>query len=214
MEKNYLKIIFIIDESGSMSGSESDVIGGFNSFIEKQRKEEFGKISVSLYKFNSKFNCVIRNKPVSEVRDLTRKDYLPNSLTALYDAIGRTIQETDEEISSLPESERPDKVMVIIITDGHENASREFSGTAVRSIIFSHETTMGWNFIFLGSGLDDFTDADVMGMRYRAKTSKSKLTETMDVISSSTINFHVAPKTETKKVMEDMVDELNKLDKE
>ncbi|HHU26643.1 MAG TPA: VWA domain-containing protein [Bacteroidales bacterium] len=212
MENNYLKIIFVIDESGSMAGSERDVIGGFNNFIEKQKREDYGKIDVSLYKFNDKVNRVVNNQPASEVRTLTLKDYNPSSFTALYDAVGKAIHETDKQIALIPEAERPNKVMTVIITDGEENASKEYSGGAIRSLISSREELMGWNFIFLGSGLDNFADADVMGARYRARTSKKQFTAAMDRISDHSLFFRIAGKKDEKAVLENLMSDLNKLD--
>ncbi|NLK47738.1 MAG: VWA domain-containing protein [Bacteroidales bacterium] len=212
MEKNYLKIIFVIDESGSMQGSERDVIGGFNNFVEKQKNENYGKIDVSLYKFNDQVNCVINNQPASEVRKLTLKDYNPNNFTALYDAVGKAIHETDKQIEFIPEAERPNKVMMVIITDGEENASKEYSGAAIRSIISSHEKLMGWNFIFLGSGLDNFVDADIMGTRYRANTSKNQFAAAMETVSDYSLRFRAANKKDEKSVLEDLMDNLNKMD--
>ena len=127
MEGNYLKIIFIVDESGSMQGSESDVVGGFNNYIQRQRSETVGKVTVSLYKFNSLVSSVIVNKPIAKIKELNQTHYSPSGFTALYDAIGKAIQETDSQISSISEKQRPDKVLMVIITDGQENASKEFS---------------------------------------------------------------------------------------
>ncbi|MDI9605237.1 MAG: vWA domain-containing protein [Bacteroidota bacterium] len=214
MENNYLKIIFVIDESGSMAGSERDVIGGFNNFIEKQKREDYGKIDVSLYKFNDQVNRVVNNQPASEVRTLTLKDYNPSSFTALYDAVGKAIHDTDKQIALIPEAERPNKVMTVIITDGEENASTEYSGKAIRSLISSREELMGWNFIFLGSGLDNFVDADVMGARYRARTSKKQFTAAMERVSDSSLLFRIAGKKDEKTVLENLMSDLNKLDDE
>lgn len=214
MGNNYLKIVFIIDESGSMSGSEGDVIGGFNSFMNKQKNESYGKISVSLYKFNDKVNCVISNQPAADVRNLTPEDYNPNSFTALYDAIGKAVNDTDKQIADLPEIERPEKVMIVIITDGEENASKEYTSTAIRSAISTHEELMGWLFVFLGSGLDSFVDADAIGAKYRVNTPKMKLRSTFDRISDSAISFGYAAKEDGKRVIADLFGELEKLDED
>lgn len=214
MENNYLKIVFIIDESGSMSGSEGNVIGGFNNFVEKQKNENYGKISVSLYKFNDKVNCIISNQLAAEVKILTRKDYNPNNFTALYDAIGKAINETDRQIADLPDIERPDKVMIVIITDGEENASKEYTSAAIRSAISKHEDLMGWNFIFLGSGLDSFVDADAIGAKYRINTPKMKLKNTFDRISDSALLFCCAEKEDEKRVISDLFSALERLEED
>ena len=97
MNENYLKIIFVIDESGSMTGTESDVIGGFNNFIEKQRSQPYGKITVSLYKFNSDWSRVFNDLLLNEIRPLTMNDYVPGGLTALYDTIGIAINDIENQ---------------------------------------------------------------------------------------------------------------------
>jgi uncharacterized protein YegL len=211
METKYLKIVFIIDESGSMQGSNSDVIGGFNGFIDKQKTENKGKITVSLYKFNNLVTRVIGNKPAAKVRKLTDEDYTPSGFTALYDAIGQAIHETDKQLSSLPEKDRPDKVMVVIITDGEENASKEFSATAIKSAISTHEELLHWSFIFLGSGLSDFKDAEAMGIKNRANAPQYKLKKNIDHVAESSILFCMLPDRDEKEIIDNLVTDLNDL---
>lgn len=209
METKYLKIVFIIDESGSMQGSNSDVIGGFNGFIDKQKAENKGKITVSLYKFNNLVTRVIANKSAAKVRNLTNEDYMPSGFTALYDAIGEAIHETDKQLSSLPEKDRPDKVMVVIITDGEENASKEFSVTAIKSSISTHEELLHWSFIFLGSGLSDFKDAEAMGIKNRANAPQWKLKKNIDHVAESSIMFCMSTDRDEKEIIENLVSDLN-----
>ncbi|MDO9155013.1 MAG: VWA domain-containing protein [Paludibacter sp.] len=209
METRYLKIIFVIDESGSMQGSNSDVIGGFNSFVERQKTENPGKITVSLYKFNNLVTQVINNKPAAKVRNLTNEDYTPSGFTALYDAIGQAIHETDKQLTAQPEKERPDKVMVVIITDGQENASKEFSATAIKSSISTHEELLHWSFIFLGSGLDNFQDAEAMGIKYRANAPQWKLRKNIDHIADSAVMYCIKGEKDEKEIIENLLSELN-----
>ena len=211
METKHLKIVFIIDESGSMQGSNSDVIGGFNSFIERQKTENPGKITVSLYKFHNLVTRVISNKPASKVRNLTNEDYKPSGFTALYDAIGQAIHETDKQLSSLPEKERPDKVMVVIITDGQENASKEFSATAIKSTISTHEELLHWSFIFLGSGLDNFQDAEAMGIKNKANAPSWKLKSNINHVAESVVNYCLSVEEDETKIIEKLVSDLNDL---
>ena len=189
MKGNFLKIIFVIDESGSMQGSETDVIGGFNSLIERHKKETAGKVTVSLYKFNSLVSKVISNKAITKIKNLNSEDYSPNSFTALNDAIGQAIHETDTEVSSKPENERPDKVLIVIITDGHENASKEFSSQAIKTMIATHENLLNWDFIFLGVGLSDFADANLIGIQNQAAFRKSNMRKSFDKIADNNIAF-------------------------
>lgn len=209
MESKYLKIVFVIDESGSMQGSNSDVIGGFNSFVGRQKTENTGKITVSLYKFNNLVTRVITNKSAAKVRNLTNEDYTPSGFTALYDAIGQAIHETDKLLSGLNEKERPDKVMVVIITDGEENASKEFSATAIKSVISTHEELLHWNFIFLGSGLDNFNDAEALGIKYRANAPQWKLKSNINHVADSSIRFCMSSDKDEKEIIENLLSDLN-----
>lgn len=209
METKYLKIVFVIDESGSMQGSNDDVIGGFNSFIERQKKENTGKITMSLYKFNDVVSRVIDNKPASKIKNLTNEDYTPGGFTALFDAIGQAILETDKNISELPATSRPDKVMVVIITDGQENASKEFSAKAIKSSISTHEELLNWSFIFLGSGLDDFRDAEALGIKYKANAPAYKLKSNIERISESSMRYCMSSEMDEKEMLDDLVKNLN-----
>ena len=209
METKYLKIVFVIDESGSMQGSNADVIGGFNSFIEKQKTENSGKITVSLYKFNNLVTRVISNKAASKIKLLTDKDYTPSGFTALYDAIGQAMHETDKQLSSQPDNERPDKVMMVIITDGEENASKEFSAKAIKSAISTHESLLNWSFIFLGSGLESFKDAEALGIKNRANAPQYKLKSNINHVAESSIMFCMSPEVDEKEIIENLVSELN-----
>lgn len=213
MKTKYLKIVFVIDESGSMQGSNSDVIGGFNSFIEKQKVENTGKIAVSMYKFNNEVTRVINNKPAAKVRTLTNEDYNPSGFTALYDAIGQAIHETDNNLSVLAEKDRPDKVMMVIITDGQENASKEFSATAIKSAIATHEELLNWSFIFLGSGLNDFRDAEAIGIKYQANAPAWKLKKNIDHIAHTTVMYCMSEEKSEPEILEDLVSDLNNPEK-
>ena len=126
MKENYLKIIFVIDESGSMQGTESDVIGGFNNFIEQQKLHHQGKITFSLYKFNSYWSRILNDLPIEEIRPLTSGDYTPGGLTALYDTIGNAIADIENQSKYTKSEHKASMVMMVIITDGQENASREY----------------------------------------------------------------------------------------
>jgi len=209
METKHLKIVFIIDESGSMEGSNSDVIGGFNSFIDRQKTENNGKITVSLYKFNNLVTRVISNKPAAKVRNLSNEDYTPSGFTALFDAIGQAIHETDKQLSTQPEKLRPDKVMVVIITDGEENASKEFSAIAIKSAISTHEGLLNWSFIFLGSGLESFKDAEALGIKNKANAPQWKLKSNINHVAESSIMFCMSPEMDEKEIIDDLVSELN-----
>lgn len=214
MKENFLKIVFVIDESGSMSGSESDVIGGFNNFVEAQKQDNEGEISVSLFKFNSVVHKVIDNQPAANIPPLTHKDYRPSNFTALFDAIGRAINDTDTEIATLAEEERPGKVMFVVITDGHENASRDFSGVSIKSLISSHENLMGWKFIYLGTEIENFDDADSIGTRHRVNTSKGNYMRTMEYMADTASRIKKGSKLDVNQYIDDLLYSLEEMENE
>jgi uncharacterized protein YegL len=172
MKENYLKIIFVIDESGSMQGTESDVTGGFNNFIEQQKTEHQGKITVSLYKFNSYWSRILNDLPIEEIRPLTNGDYTPGGLTALYDTIGNAINDIEHQSNYTKSEHKASMVMMVIVTDGQENASKEYDSRKVRLMIQELEQSENWQFIYLGADLDNFADADMLGLRHKVSTKK------------------------------------------
>lgn len=204
MKKTFLKMIFVIDESGSMAGSESDVTGGFNAYVEKQRKENPGKVQVSLYKFSDSVSRVVSNLPIGKVGLLTAADYEPGGFTALYDAMGQAIQDADVEVVRFDVEGRPDRVMMVVITDGQENASKAFTSASIKALIATHESMLNWNFVYLGSGLTDLSDAEAIGVKYRVSSQKANLRNNFDSVAKNSMLFcchEPAP-------MEDLVREM------
>ena len=147
-----LDLIFLIDRSGSMHGSEDDTIGSFNSFIEKERKKEFNT-NVTTILFDHEYEVLCKRKSITDVKELTREEYFVRGSTALLDAIGRTITSLDKEIDN--------KVLFVIMTDGMENSSIEFSKTQIKNMIENHT----WEFIFIGANIDSYTEAGHIGIK-------------------------------------------------
>jgi len=189
MTTNYLNIIFVIDESGSMEGSNDDVIGGFNTYIDKHRDLNETNVTVSLYKFNHQITRVFAIRAVGEVRKLTHSDYTPGSFTALFDAIGQAITETDHYIETLAKDLRPTTNLMVIITDGQENASREYSSTALKAMIATHETQLHWQFIFLGADLNNFDDAHQLGIRNHLSFDKKNMSTKFSYMADAVMNY-------------------------
>ena len=152
---NVTELIAILDMSGSMAPFTDDTIGGFNALIEEQKKDE-EKVEVTLVTFNSQYREIFKQIPVREVRELTKDDYLPSGMTALLDAIGKTVTEF-----KAPEGA---KVMVSITTDGLENASQEFRKNTIKKII-EEKQKEGWEFIFVGANMDSVSEAETIGIR-------------------------------------------------
>ncbi len=210
MEKNYLKIIFVIDESGSMQGTESDVIGGFNNFIEEQKTKPYGKVDVTLYKFNNESTKIFSDFPLDKIRPIDRSDYRPGGLTALYDTIGIAINEAEKHTALLEKGEKPDMSIMVIITDGQENASREYSAHAVKQLIEKHERNEDWQFIYLGADISSFSDADDLGIRHKASSRKVNLKEKFGKVSEHTAFFRSANlHKDMDYLMKDLMSDLN-----
>ena len=163
MNKNLTEIVYILDRSGSMSGLEKDTIGGYNSFLEKQKKET-GDAVVTTVLFDDKYDMVHDRVDIKKVKALTNKEYYARGMTALLDAIGRTINYIDARHKNALESEVPFKTIVVITTDGYENASREFDSSKVRAMIENQKKELGWEFLFLGANIDAVETAKDFGI--------------------------------------------------
>ena len=135
-----------------MYGSEKDTMGGFNSFIEKERDNEFNT-NVTTVLFDHGYDVLYRRKPIDDVCPLTEKEYFVRGSTALLDAIGKTIISLDKEVDN--------KVLFVIMTDGMENASIEFSKSQIRNMINNHN----WEFIFIGADIDSYAEAGHIGIK-------------------------------------------------
>lgn len=147
------ELIFILDRSGSMSGLESDTIGGFNSMITEQ-KEKDGRCLVSTILFNDRSKVVHDRVNLSEIRDMTRDDYRVSGCTALIDALGDAIHHIANIHKYARSEDVPAHTMFVITTDGLENASHRYSADEVRKMITREKEKHGWEFIFIGANID------------------------------------------------------------
>jgi uncharacterized protein YegL len=158
MNEHLSEIVCIVDRSGSMDAIRTDAIGGFNTFLTDQ-KQEPGEATLSLVLFNHQYTLAYDNIRLDKVRPLNEKTYVPQGMTALLDAVGRTIDAVGERLSRTPEPERPSKVIVAILTDGLENASREYSRGKVAEMIQHQREKYSWEFIFLAANQDAIASA-------------------------------------------------------
>lgn len=157
------ELVFILDRSGSMSGLEKDTIGGFNSMLEKQRKEP-GEAVVSTVLFDNEIEVIHDRVPVTNVPSLTDKEYFVRGCTALLDAVGGAIRHIGNVHKYARREDVPEKTLFIITTDGMENASRRYTYDKVRSMIERQKERYGWEFIFLGANIDAAAEAQRMGI--------------------------------------------------
>jgi hypothetical protein len=154
-------IAVLLDRSGSMESIKSDTEGGFNAFIEQQRALD-GDVRVTLAQFDTVYEAVYADRPIA---DVPRLDLQPRGMTALYDAVGRLITDIGAELAGQPEEGRPGTVIVVVLTDGHENSSVEWTHDAVRKAIKRQETEYSWGFLFLGANMDAVQIGQRLGFR-------------------------------------------------
>ncbi len=163
IKKNLTELVFILDRSGSMSGLESDTIGGFNSMIEKQKKEP-GDALVSTVLFDDRSEVLHDRIPLQEVPKMTDRDYYVRGCTALIDAIGGAVHHISNIHKYAREEDIPEKTVFIITTDGMENASRQYSSREVKKMIEQKQES-GWEFLFVGANIDAVETAGKIGIR-------------------------------------------------
>jgi len=163
MRKGLTEVVFILDRSGSMSGLEGDTIGGFNSMIEKQRKEE-GEAYISTVLFSDRSEVLYDRVPVAKVEPMNDSQYSVGGCTALLDAVGAAIHHIANVHKYAREEDRPEKTLFIITTDGMENSSRIYDYGKVRKMVETEKEKYGWEFLFLGANIDSIEVAGRFGI--------------------------------------------------
>ena len=164
MKNNITELVFILDRSGSMAGFEADTIGGFNSTIEKQKKQD-GKVYVSTVLFDNVSEVIHDRVDISEVKTMTEEDYNVRGCTALLDAVGGAIHHIGNIHKYARPEDVPEHTVFIITTDGMENASHNYSRSRVREMIERQTEKYGWEFIFLAANIDAEETAEDIGIR-------------------------------------------------
>ncbi len=159
-DKKLTHIYVLLDRSGSMQSIKSDTEGGFAALIDEQRGA-IGRCQVTLAQFDDEYDIVYSGV---DVKDVPALDLQPRGMTALLDAMGRLISTTGGKLLALPEDERPGSVMVVIMTDGLENASREFTGPAVKAMVKEQTDSYGWVFTYLGANQDAIAVGEALGV--------------------------------------------------
>jgi uncharacterized protein YegL len=164
MKKNYTKIVFVVDRSGSMGNIAKDIIGGYNKFIADQKALNHGTCDVSFYQFDNVYEAVYENTPLLFVKDLDEKTYIPRGGTALLDAVGRTIDQVGNQLAALKEEQRPEKVLVVIITDGEENSSHFYNSEKIKQMVTHQCDKYKWAFTYIGANQDAWAVGNSMGI--------------------------------------------------
>ena len=160
MRSDLTDITLVVDRSGSMAQVREDAEGGVNSFIEQQAKEP-GEALLTLVQFDTEYEFLHQGVPISQV---PKYELVPRGMTALLDAVGRAINETGERLAKMDERDRPGLVVFVVMTDGQENSSKEFSKSDIKAMIQRQQDTYSWHFTFLGANQDAFAEAGGMGI--------------------------------------------------
>jgi hypothetical protein len=171
-----MDLVFVLDKSGSMWGLEKDTIGGFNSFIEKEKAKN-QNTRVTLVLFDDEYKILYTRKPIDDVEELTSEEYYADGCTALLDAVGRTIVSLDGEVCK--------KVMFVITTDGLENASTKFTRADVKKLINDHP----WEFLFIGADIDSYAEAATLGIESDRTANYEKSSAGLGALFSSVSSF-------------------------
>ncbi|MBX3398319.1 MAG: VWA domain-containing protein [Gemmataceae bacterium] len=160
MRNDLTDITVVMDRSGSMHACQTDAEGGLNRYIDEQKRQP-GEALFSLVQFDTEYEFVHRGVPI---RNVPHCSLVPRGNTALLDALGRAIVETGERLAKLPEADRPGLVVMVVLTDGQENSSKEFSRAKVKEMIEHQQSVYKWQFIYLGANQDSFAEAGGLGM--------------------------------------------------
>ena len=192
MRQDYTHIAIILDRSGSMSGKESDVVGGVNTLFADQRKLP-GDCTVTVVQFDTgdPYEVLRDGVNLKDIIAMSVAEYTPRGGTPLYDAMGRGIVTEGERLSKMDESMRPSKVVVCIVTDGLENASREYTRDRIAAMTKEQTETYGWQFIYLGANQDAILEGDKMGVQKgtSAKYAEQKTGGALRAMSANVGNY-------------------------
>ena len=208
MRKGLTEVVFILDRSGSMSGLEADTIGGFNSMIAKQKKEE-GDAYISTVLFDDQTEVLYDRVPIQRVEPMNDNQYYVRGCTALLDALGGAIHHIGNVHKYAREEDRPEKTLFIITTDGMENASHKYSYDKVKKMVERQKKEYGWEFLFLGANIDAIEVAGRFGIAAnRAINYKcdSKGTQLNYEVLSRTVSEFRACECDDEEVMDEMFD--------
>jgi uncharacterized protein YegL len=193
--KSNTHIAVILDRSGSMESMRKEIIGGFNAFLEDQKKVP-GSATMTLVQFDHEIDRLATFKPLSDVAALTSETYVPRGCTKLYDAIGLTVNTVKDEVAKA--ADKPDKILVVILTDGMENSSQEYD-TAGISALLEERQKAGWEFSFIGANQDAILTARGIGLKNAASNLTYAATpdgaiNMMASLSTATASFRCAAK--------------------
>lgn len=184
MREDLTEIGLVIDESGSMHYKTSDTIGGFNTFLATQKAAP-GEANLTMVKFSTDYNLVHDGADIQSVEDLTLATYIPGGGTALFDAMSRAITQIVARLSGIPDEKRAKNVIIVVMTDGEENSSREVTLERLAQQVTVQQDKHGWNFIFLGADMDAFSVGAAIGLHVGAVAKPSTVHDTYKMADSA-----------------------------
>ena len=205
MKSNYTHVSVLLDRSGSMESIKNDTIGGFNNFIGEQKKVE-GEMTITLCQFDHEYENLYNFIDIQEVVPLTDRTFIPRGSTALLDSVAKIIIDTGKKLAEMSEEQRPERVMIVIITDGMENASVEQTRASVAAMVKHQEDNYQWQFVYIGANQDGFTEASKMGMHGVSYTATGQGVSALysAVTSNVTMNRRSDRGTNVKLTQEDI----------
>jgi len=183
-------LYFLLDRSGSMQSIKSDIEGGFAAFVEEQRAAA-GQCRATLAQFDDVYEVVYADRPIADVPPL---DLQPRNMTALHDAMGRLITDAGQSLAALPEDQRPGTVIVAIMTDGLENASKEWHGASIKALVEQQTRQYGWQFLYMGADQDAVEVGQGLGVAAGSSVtySRGKSREAMAAASGKIAKLRAA----------------------
>jgi len=206
MKENFTTIAVILDKSSSMSTLREETICSFNKFL-KEQKETPGEVSFMLGVFSHNYNTVYDFVPLQEVSELNDEIYITRGSTALLDAMGITIDNLGQKLSNLPENQRPSKVLVLVITDGEENASSKFSLEQIKEKVQHQQEVYNWTFVFIGANIDAFQVGGSLGVSTNNSLqyipTAAGTNEMYNVVSRNTIRYRSSIDSRTANFFDD-----------
>lgn len=192
-DSNFTYIALVVDRSGSMATMREEAQNGINNFIKEQSKLP-GKCRVLLADFDTTYRVVKKGA----AKNFPKYELEPRGLTALHDAIGKTVNDVGEELAKMAEEKRPGKVIVVIVTDGQENASREFNAESIKTVIERQQNDYQWEFVFLGANQDAVTTGMKMGIRAESSITYAATGAGATQVYDSAFNYVAATRSGLK----------------
>ena len=213
--KNYVKIINIIDKSGSMKEMLDAAINGYNEFTMDQKRVDGNALTTTvLFSSSSRYNILYEDVNIVDSYLLTKENYVPDGMTALYDAIGNTINREIDKLGDLAPEDRPDKILCVILTDGKENDSKKFNKDQIKKLINEMRDEFKWEFIFLGADENASLTAETMGISrgnsYSFVQGSDGLRDAYAGISYATKSYRMSKSARLDNLMSDYEEEKKK----